>query len=247
MTRFVSWALIALVLSLSGPGCRLVDRDRARNLDPDDRLAALLDELEENRRDGKNRNARLSNQPVIADNARTLLEIERLAFEFPRHVPTLVANGQLAYDNAQPEKAQAYLDRAIRLDPSHVEAVVVRARIAMEDGNLELAGRTLMRALDQRPNSAALRETYAAVLYFQGSHDESLEQLVVAERLGAPRARVQYHRGLIAEKRSETDRAVAFYEDAILADPEFSPPRVRYEALTGKPSPTPTNGSSGPK
>ena len=57
-------------------------------------------------------------------------EMRNLATLHPRHVPTLVANAALAYEGGDPVRAQKYLDQALRVDPGHVQATLLRIRIA---------------------------------------------------------------------------------------------------------------------
>src|SRR6185369_1711620 len=75
---------------------------RDNNTNPDERLAALREEYEQTK-GGQH------DQSVLVDSDRVRLEIERLALEFPNHVPTLMTNAALAYDHHETVKAQRYM------------------------------------------------------------------------------------------------------------------------------------------
>jgi len=125
-------------------------------------------------------------------------EIERLAVVCPGHVPTLMANAVIAYeDEHRPAKAQQLLDLILAQAMKHADAAILRARIAAEEGNLPFAHRLLEQQLRLAPDHAGLHETYAATLYLERQFADATRELTTAAALGAPGWRVAYHRGLI--------------------------------------------------
>jgi len=157
--------------------------------------------------------------------------LRQLALEYPRHVPTLVANGALSLTTSDHHLAQQWLEEALTLDPTHVEAGVLLARVAVDAGNLVGARRTLQRLLLVRPDAAQARETLAGVLYLQGETERAELELQHAARLGGESARLAYHRGLLAERAGDLQRAAAWYRQAVDADPRLERAWHRLQAV----------------
>jgi len=141
--------------------------------------------------------------------------VERLATRHPSHVPSQVAAAALALERGQPQRAQGYVDRALKLEPGNVEARCLRVRIAVGDGSLDLARKLVDDGLRMRPDAAALYESSAWLHQLDGRHDDALRALDAASALGAPAWRVAYHRGLVQELRGDLNAAEACYRDAL--------------------------------
>ena len=77
----------------------------------------------------------------VVDCDRTRNEIERLAIDFPTHVPTLMANAVIAHEQRDDVKAKRFLDSVFAASPMHAEAGALRAQLALDDGNVDLARR----------------------------------------------------------------------------------------------------------
>lgn len=206
---------IALFTALVLGGCQaLTDPDGYDQLpSPDQRLAALLDELESLR----NPEA----QPTAAENARQherLLqvrkELEALSFEYPRHTDSAMAVAAFDYAEGEVLEAALRLDRLLQVEPVHLEAVLLRSQIAMEANNLPLARRLVEELLLHRPDSGEARESYAAVLFLEGDYAGAEQQLEAGLALGSPEWRIAYHRGLVAEHAGSFEEARAHYARA---------------------------------
>jgi tetratricopeptide (TPR) repeat protein len=195
---------------------------RSDVINPDKRLAELLHDYEEARKEGREDPSHL-----VVDPDRKKNEIERLSLEFPRHVPTLMANAALAWDHREIAKTQSYLDRLFSLSPVHADAAVLRAQVAMREGDLPLARRLLEAHRQYVPDHAAVREALSACYYLSKEYDAAASELVTAERLGSPAWRVAFNRGLIAEGRGDAAAAAAAYEASVAANPDYQPARSR--------------------
>lgn len=218
--------ILACLLTLSLAACTTASfGHRDRELNPDLRLAVLLDAYDQTR-GGEEESSRL-----VVDVGRARNAIERLSLEFPGHVPTLMACAALAYDAREPEKSQAYLDRLFRAQVMHAEAGVLRSRIASEEGNLPLARRVLETQIQYTPDHAGLREALSGVLYMSKDWDGARRAIGAAEALGAPAWRVAYHRGLIAESADDTKEAQRQFQLATDGNPAFLPAKSRLSAM----------------
>lgn len=209
---------LALVLGLVAAACSSANGFgyREQACDPDERLPELVANWACARDGGCDQN----DGHVVIDCSRTQNELEALAFEFPAHAPTLMANAVVAYETGDPDKAIHYLDALFAVQDMNAEAAILRSRIAAERGNLPFAVRLIERQVRYQPDHADLREALAAALYMDGEYREARGALDVAERLGAPAWRVAFHRGLIAESAGETREAERHYQDALRENPE---------------------------
>jgi tetratricopeptide (TPR) repeat protein len=164
-------------------------------------------------------------------------ELERLAVICPGHAPTLMANAVIAYDEHRPAKSQQFLDEILAQSRSYPDAAVLRARIAVEEGNLPFARRLLAQQIKVVPDHAGLHETYAAILYLERQLPEARRELTTAGALGAPRWRVAYHLGLIEEASGRLDEALRYYSEALDGNPEWAPAQSRLNGLRARTPP----------
>ena len=194
---------------------------------PDVKLAEVLQSLETVRAKGCEASA-------TSECDRLRREIERLAVICPAHVPTLMANAVLAYDDRQPAQSQQYLDEILAQPRAYPDAAVLRGRIAMEEGNLPFARRFLEQQIKLAPDHSGLHETYAAALYLDGRIPQATEELTMAAALGAPGWRVAYHRGLIEESSGRLVEASRYYSEALQGNPGWAPAESRLRALRAR-------------
>jgi tetratricopeptide (TPR) repeat protein len=229
-SRRVALTVIVVVAAIATTACaassELTRRQECYN--PDGQLAQLLAALDANRASGC-WDREIHDPPSTCEGLRG--EIERLALVCPNHVPTLMTNAVMAHETWQSEKAQQFLDRIFERPSSHPDAAVLRARIAIEQGDLSFARRLLKQQVVLAPGHAGLHETYGAVLYLTRELDESRRELVKAEALGAPRWRLAYHLGLVAEAAGRLDEAQRLYAEAVEKNPGWAPAQSRLKAL----------------
>lgn len=220
--RWTRAAMMTLVVTTGGCAAR-APFARQQCVDPDGQLARVLRPFEELRAKG-----------CTADCDRLRLEIERLAVVCSTHAPTLMANAVLAFDEKKPAIAQQYLDLILAQSGGHPEAAVLRARIAVEDGNLPFAGRLLEQQIRLTPDYAALHETLGAALYLQKQMREAERELNAAAKLGAPAWRIAYHLGLIDESEGRFEAAIKRYQEALAGNPGWAPAQSRLTALRAR-------------
>lgn len=227
-------ASAAALLALALPACSSrVLHERHGEIDPDLRLAELLDQLGSARERGPNRLALLEHEQVIADSGHLRNDLERLAVEFPWHAPTLFANAVLSHQLRDDVRAATFLDRILDLGGRQPEAAELRARIALESGNLAYAQRLLGEQVALAPDAPELREVRAAAEWLAGDFAAAERELAAAAALGAPEWRVAYHRGLLAEQQGDRAAALRWYEHAVAANPDCAEAAARRRALSG--------------
>lgn len=157
-------------------------------------------------------------------------EIERLAQTCPAHGPALMANAVLAYDARNLPQSQRLLDELLAMPEPHPDAAALRARIAIEEGNLPFALRFLAQQVRISGDHFGLREAYASALYLDRKYDEAAAQLKAAEKLGAPAYRILFHRALLHESEGRNNEALKDYSAALQAKPGWPPAVSRLKA-----------------
>ena len=215
------WKIAALLATLLVTGCAkgpATTRQECSN--PEEQLASILKPYEELRAKGCTR-----------DCDGLLRALERLSMVCSRHTPTLMANAVIAYDDQRPTTAQQFLDLILSQPAPHPDAAVLRARIAIEEGNLPFARRLLQQQINLTPDHAGLHETYGAALYLGRQLPEAERALTIAATLGAPKWRISYHLGLIREAEARFDDAIRHYAESLAANPGWLPAQSRLNAL----------------
>ena len=223
---------VALTWSVIASGCATTPpllRQQCYNADA--QLAAVLRPLEDLRAKGCERE---EDRRGVSDCDRLRQELDRLVVVCPGHAPTLMASAVFAYDDHQAVKAQQLLDQILAQARSYPDAAVLRARIAIEEGNVPFARRLLEQQIRLAPDHAALHETLGSTLYLAGQLPEATRELATAEALGAPLWRIAYHLGLVEEAAGRLDEAIRYYGEALEKNPDWAPARSRLNALRAR-------------
>lgn len=220
---------LSIALWLFTAGCATAPVVRQQCYDPDAQLAEALQPLQALQAKGCKPAGSLDNRTSECD--RLKAEIARLSVVCPGHAPTLMANAVIAYDDKRPAESQALLDIILSQPRPSPDAATLRARIAMEEGNIPFARRLLAQEIKLVPDHAGLHETLAAVLYLDGKLPDSRNELTLASTLGAPRWRIAYHLGLIEEASGRRDEASKLYAEALAGNPNWAQAESRLKAL----------------
>jgi hypothetical protein len=123
--------------------------------DADVQLADVLQELEEHRAKGCSSG---TSRGAGSECVHLEAEIARLAVVCPGHAPTLMANAVIAYDEHRPQDSQQYLDLILSQPKPYPDAAVLRAQIALEEGNVPFARRLVEQEIMLVPDHAGLHE-----------------------------------------------------------------------------------------
>ena len=202
---------------------------RQQCYNPDARLASLLQPYEALRAKGCTVGG--SVERGGAECERLEREIATLGVVCSTHAPTLMANAVIAYDEHRPAESQQLLDVILGQPRGYPDAAVLRARIAIEEGNVPFARRLLEQQIKLVPDHSGLHETYAAALYLDGKMPEARGESTMAGLLGAPRWRIAYHLGLIEEALGLGVEASKLYTEALEGNPAWAPAESRLKAL----------------
>jgi len=158
-------------------------------------------------------------------------QIERLSVDCPANSDVLMANALLAFEDRNFVRAQQLLDEMAANGTQTADAAVMRARIALDQGNLQYALKFLAQQIRQSGAHSGLRETYASALFLANRWDEADQELAAAGKLGAPAWRVAYGQGLIEESRGNFMLAGFRYQHALTAKPGWKEAESRLRAL----------------
>lgn len=222
VSRLVPAVTLTVVLAACAARAPLIQQQQC--YDPDAQLAGTLRNLEARRAAGCDA---AGGEACLQARA----AVERQLAVCSTHLPTLLANAVLAYDEGRPIVAQQLLDQVLSPAGTHPDAAVLRAQIAMEEGNLPFARRLLEQQLKFAPDHPGLHETFGALLYLNGQMADARRQLTTALALGAPAWRVAYHLGLVAEALAFLEEAEKYYVQAIEGNPGWQPAQSRLKAL----------------
>jgi tetratricopeptide (TPR) repeat protein len=196
--------------------------------DADVQLAHVLQPLEELRAKGCTAG---TTHAAGSECDRLEADIARLAVVCPGHAPTLMANAVIAYDEHRSQDSQQYLDLILSQPRPYPDAAVLRAQIALEEGNVPFARRLVAQEIMLVPDHAGLHEVYAATFFVDRRLDDARAELTRAGALGAPRWRVAYHLGMIEELSGHPAEAERLYMEALQGNPAFTPADSRLRAL----------------
>jgi arylsulfatase A-like enzyme/Tfp pilus assembly protein PilF len=128
-------------------------------------------------------------------------------------------------------RSVAYADSAIALDPTNLQALLVRAHALNRLGRLEEAHAAYVQILDLDPESIGAHFSLGALLHRTGdpAGAERAYRAVLSIEPGIVEA--QHDLALALHKLGRDDEAEAFLKSAIEADPDFAPARRSLGSL----------------
>jgi tetratricopeptide (TPR) repeat protein len=160
----------------------------------------------------------LSGQFVLNFETRELMEKVRVIAE--RNADDWLALA-LEYETAKKTRTEvidAY-DRALRVDPGKVEALLNCGTLHYEDGNFEKASDYFGRALSLQPDSALAHFNLGSVLEEVGDADTARKHLRQAVRLDPNYPDAQYNLAYICEKLGAFAEAREHWQAYVKLDP----------------------------
>ncbi len=146
--------------------------------------------------------------------------------------------------------AEESLSKALNLDPNHAGSLMIKATLAREQGNLELAESTLQQAVQHHPFEFDFRAQYMSVLAALGKKEEAEIQRQELERLQELRAtftelhhqsmedpsssEIRFQLGQTAEQLGKFEMALSWYQAALAIDPQNEKAKASLELLISK-------------
>lgn len=228
--------IAAIVLLVTSASCSVFQHQPIHDLgDPDQRLDSLLVELRDVRAVERGEVDAESERAEDLRGRRTVLaDLETLAFDFPNHEGVRYACGAAAYESGRREQARVHLDAALDADPRSTRATALRARLSIEDGNYPRAHRLVDDGLLLAPDSVDLLLLEAQLAHLDGDSEAALVSLDLAERLGGPVARIDYHRALVYDQLGDSAQMEKALRRSLDADPDFAMARAQLNRLEAR-------------
>ena len=144
----------------------------------------------------------LSREP---DKAAALKVMQGLVAKHEREPYAQLSLSQLAALTGNTDLAEHAVQRALALKPHWSDALVLRARIQAERGDLKAALATMRQALDAHPKDNGLRINYARLLVQDKRLNEARDQFRRVARAAPNDADVQFALGLLALDANQGD------------------------------------------
>ncbi|WP_148862805.1 tetratricopeptide repeat protein [Marinobacter fonticola] len=227
---------LLLVLTFTLMGCSSnPSHYTAKVTDPNREVDRILARYEMMRTAGESCHNEASHQSDWADCEGLLRRLSQLYSTFPANERVKFAAALLSYHAGKREQAGFLLDQILVNERPRPEAAILRARIALEEGNSRRARSLLESQIRQNPMHPSLHEIMAATHFADQEPSQAFRALALAERLGAPPWRVAYHRGLMFETAGNAPAACEQYVTAFSLKPEFVAPHGRLIALEHDP------------
>ena len=124
--------------------------------------------------------------------------------------------------------ADAALDESLQVDPQYVPALVLKARLAMIAGRMDVARRALAAAIAADPKQSGPRFLLGFCLYLDNDFQGARDALARADQ---DDARVSLYIALSEEGMNHTYAATLYYERSLKLDPVNAEARVAYSRL----------------
>jgi Tfp pilus assembly protein PilF len=124
--------------------------------------------------------------------------------------------------------AEAAVQDSLRVDPHYVPALVLKARLAMTSGRMDVAQRALEAAIAADPNRREPRFLLGFCLYLENDFQAAMNALALADQADA---RVTLYRALSEEGLNHTASAIQYYERSLRLDRENEEAHVAYARL----------------
>jgi len=171
--------------------------------------------------------ARVRNDPTAA--RQWLTEALKVA---PQHPPTLRAWALWHYSAAEYVKAVEFWQAALRADPRFAGVLVDLGDYHFNVlDKPEIARNYYQRALDIDPNLAGAQYALGMALVRAGDEDGALKRFTESARLSPANALPLVAMGQVYARKNDSVRALALYDQALVAQPGYYPARLEKADL----------------
>ena len=132
----------------------------------------------------------------------------------------ILEKGKKLRQEGKLDEAIAFLNHALKLDPTSHLAYHQLGGILVQKGELEPAASSYHRAIDMNPNFPFAHYCLGKVLFKQNKLDEALASVSKAIELNSNVASFHHQLGEILAKRGRLNKAIASFQKATELDPE---------------------------
>lgn len=147
---------------------------------------------------------------------------------------THFAQGVLASERGQVERAIEEFRAVIRLEPAHAEAHYNLGVLFGERGQWTDAMASLSKAAELRPKDPDPRLAMGIVASQSGEEDRAIHEFIAALTLSPDLTEAHFRLGVIYQKRKQDDLAVGQYRATVKNDPQHLPARFALGFLADR-------------
>lgn len=138
----------------------------------------------------------------------------------PRHVPSLLGLGELAFARGRLDDAGRWIDQALQADPDDGPALATQGRLLALQGKRSEAESVLQRAIERSPRAVRPRMDLADLLASRGEHRRAIEIYRAVVALDAQHAGARYALGVSLRAVGEREAAIREFQAAIERAPQ---------------------------
>ena len=133
--------------------------------------------------------------------------MDALMKEYGQLPDAQLSYARLAIEAKQYDRAEAALDKALKLHPRWWQVYVLRAHLYVKQGNTRKAEQAMAEAVKVKPKDVELRLRYARMLFEEGKYQEAKQQFQVLIKLRPNDADVRFALGILHLQLEEYDQA----------------------------------------
>ena len=159
-------------------------------------------------------------------------QLGALTLRYPHHSEINLIAALVYFQTGRTIDSQQLLDKVLSQAKPMPEAAILRSRIALQEGNINLARTLLNRQLQLVPDHPELYASLASTYYLEGRYEQSQSMLQTADRLGAPAWRTSYHLALVHEAQQHWPTACQYYVQTLNRQPAHAKSLSRLLALS---------------
>jgi len=127
--------------------------------------------------------------------------------------------------------ASAAVEESLRGDPDYVPSLILKARLSMIAGAMDVAERSLRTASSSEPKNRQVRFLLGFCLYLENDFDDALTVLAAADQNDA---RTMLYTGLAHEGLGQDDAAAEAYRRAVSLDAANTEAHIAFGRLMRK-------------
>jgi mitochondrial import receptor subunit TOM70 len=157
----------------------------------------------------------------------------------PNNSRIYVKKAGVKMDSADFETALEYLNKALEIDSSFVDAMFHRANLYMLQRKVEEAKSDLEKCVSKQPNNVMARLRLASIMAAMDDYDGAMNQVNKAKEYEPLNSEVHSYRGELCFTRNEMKEAAEAFEHAIQLEPTNPTPYINAAMVVLNTPPSP--------